>query len=135
MKTTKKPLAQYASSHNDEEDSIEQSPLSKSGNPFMVFLNEYRQHLSERGFQNLAGNRIAQMAGENWRQMSAEDKASYISYAQKNKSLNDAMAGGRRTRRSRRQRNTRSPLRRTRRGRRSAGASMRRRVRARPRRA
>lgn len=135
MKRANKPLAQHAPSHNDEEDSFEQSPLSKSGNPFMVFLNEYRQHLSERGYQNLPGNQIAEMAGENWRQMSADDKASYVLSARKNKSLNDAMAVGRRTRRSRRQRNTRSPLRRTRRGRRSAGASMRRRVRARPRRA
>ncbi|KAM7344047.1 uncharacterized protein ACRADG_010888 [Cochliomyia hominivorax] len=56
----------------------------KSSNPFFIFLHEFRYKLNGNLEKPLNPIKVAQMAGEKWRQMSYEDKFLYGVWARKN---------------------------------------------------
>lgn len=71
---------------NDKNTALE--TRSNATNPFFIFLHEFRRNVAERdgGINRLPARDITRMAGENWRQMSNDDKLSYIVWARKNQS-------------------------------------------------
>ncbi|XP_054738697.1 uncharacterized protein LOC129244841 [Anastrepha obliqua] len=61
------------------------STKSKATNPFFIFLHEFRQNLTKRGaIKYMTAKQIACAAGERWRQMSANEKLTYVVWARKN---------------------------------------------------
>lgn len=55
-------------------------------NPFFLFLAEFRQHLKKSGF-NCKCTEQTKLAGRQWRQMSASEKLTYVTWARKNREL------------------------------------------------
>ncbi|XP_017466670.1 PREDICTED: uncharacterized protein LOC108359348 [Rhagoletis zephyria] len=58
---------------------------SKATNPFFIFLHEFRQNLAKRGaIKQMTAKQIACAAGSRWRQMSPDEKLTYVVWARKN---------------------------------------------------
>lgn len=89
---------------------------SKASNPFFIFLHEFRQNFKESGIQPLNNSEVTKLAGERWRQMSTDDKLSYVVWARKNRNQKESIGGNRK--RNRRSRSS-APLRRIRKSRNS----------------
>uniref|UniRef100_A0A1I8PA23 HMG box domain-containing protein n=1 Tax=Stomoxys calcitrans TaxID=35570 RepID=A0A1I8PA23_STOCA len=66
-------------------------PISKSSNPFLIFMHELRQDLAERGVP-MRTTKMARMAAEKWREMSPDEKSRYQMAAYKNKQQKKALA-------------------------------------------
>lgn len=69
--------------------SSKRKPRSLATNPFLIFLQDYRQYTVNRGIDKINSAQLACKAGAEWRQMTPEDKLSYIVWARKNKSINE----------------------------------------------